>query len=378
MTSKERVHAALEGSPRDWPPVTSSYTHLYFRDHFAELTGKEPWELHKWLNAGPEEHLEVLKGIIQKVPFDILQPETAPSRQARQDVEFIARNGEVFRHSRRSGRMTPVPIHTVSGHAADYAANETQYVFDKKDVAERVKMTRAEEAIEAGANDYIEAVVKALGRDHFIMSGGVTGTLWACTTYLGQTNLLAMLVENADLVDYLSKRILEQTIEAVRRLAAAGGDAIFIDDALSTCDMISVKHYERFSLPYVREMVQEIHRLGHKAVVIYFGGVADRLEHIASTGADALAMEASMKGYVNDISEAAEKIGQRISLFGNVDPVGVLQAGTDAELEGEVRRQALAGKKARGFVMSTGSPITPATPLRRVRRFIELGRQEYR
>jgi uroporphyrinogen decarboxylase len=194
---------------------------------------------------------------------------------------------------------------------------------------------------------------------------------------VGLTNLLGLLVEKPDLVDYLSRKVFEQAIESIRRLAAAGGDAIFIDDALSTCDMISVKHYERFSLPHVTEMVREIHRLQHKAIVIYFGGVADRLDQIASTGADALAMEASMKGYVNDISGAAEKIGQRISLFGNVDPVGVLQDGTDAELEDEVRRQALAGKKARGFVMSTGSPITPATPLWRVRRFIELGRMEY-
>jgi len=377
VTSKECVHAALEGSPTDRTPVTSSYTHLYFRDHFAELTGKEPWELHRWLNAEPEEHLEVFQGIIQKVPFDILQPETAPSRQARQDVEFIARNGQVFRRNRRTGRMTPVPVRAVSGHAADYAANEMQYVFDKKDIADGVKIVKAEDIIATGVNDYIEAMVAGLGKDHFIMSGGLTGALWACTTYLGQTNLLAMLVENADLVDYLTKRILEQTIESIRRLAAAGGDAIFIDDALSTCDMISVKHYERFSLPYVAEMVREVHRLGHKAVVIYFGGVADRIEQIASTGADALAMEASMKGYVNDIGEAAQKIGQRISLFANVDPVGVLQGGTDAELEGEVRRQALAAKKARGFVMSTGSPITPATPLGRVRRFIELGRREY-
>jgi uroporphyrinogen decarboxylase len=185
-----------------------------------------------------------------------------------------------------------------------------------------------------------------------------------------------MLVDNPDLVDYLSKRILDQTIETIRRLAAAGGDAIFIDDAMCTSDMISVKHYERFGLPYVREMVREIHRLGQKAVVIYFGGAADRLEHIASTGADGFAPETSMKGYVNDIAEISERIGQKISLFGNVDPVGVLQNGSDAELEREVRRQALAGKKARGFIMSTGSPMTPATPLGRVRRFIELGRQE--
>jgi uroporphyrinogen-III decarboxylase len=156
-------------------------------------------------------------------------------------------------------------------------------------------------------------------------------------------------------------------------LAAAGGDAIYIDDAMSTCDMISPAMFERFSLPYVTEMVREIHRLGHKAILIYFGGVMDRLEQIASTEADALCMECSMKNYTNDIGEVAERVGSRMTLFSNIDPVAVLQDGTDEQLAAEVCRQAAAGRAARGLVISTASPITPSTPLSRVRRFIELG-----
>ena len=85
--------------------------------------------------------------------------------------------------------------------------------------------------------------------------------------------------------------------------------------------------------------------------------------------------EASMKGYVNDTAEIARRIGDRMALFSNIDPVGVLQNGTDALLEAEIRRQVQAGRHARGFILNTASPITPATPLARVRRFVELGRQ---
>jgi len=120
--------------------------------------------------------------------------------------------------------------------------------------------------------------------------------------------------------------------------------------------------------------VREIHRLGHKAVLIYFGGVADRLEQIASIGADGLSVETSMKNYVNDIGEICGRVGNRVSIFGNIDPVGVLEKGTDGQLAAQVKRQLEAGRRARGFVLCTGSPITPGTPLERVRRFIELGR----
>jgi uroporphyrinogen-III decarboxylase len=86
----------------------------------------------------------------------------------------------------------------------------------------------------------------------------------------------------------------------------------------------------------------------------------------AATGADALNMECSMKGFVNDLGEAARRIGDRMTLFSNIDPVAVLQNGTDADLEKEIRRQVAAGRAARGFILSTASPITPSTPLARV------------
>jgi uroporphyrinogen-III decarboxylase len=122
----------------------------------------------------------------------------------------------------------------------------------------------------------------------------------------------------------------------------------------------------------MREMVAEIHRLGHYAVVFYNGGVRDRLEQIVSIGADALMMESSMKGYVNEVGEVAEILGERMTLLGNLNVVTVLQEGSEKALEEEVEHQIRAGQAARGFIMCTGSPITPLTSVERVRRYIDL------
>jgi uroporphyrinogen-III decarboxylase len=184
-----------------------------------------------------------------------------------------------------------------------------------------------------------------------------------------------MMLEQPDLLDYLISKQLEQTVEHLRCLAAAGGDAIYIDDAMTTSDMISVGLYERFSLPAMTALVDEIHRLGHKAIVIYFGGVADRLDQIASIGADGVLVETSMKGYVNDIGDCVDRIGDQTTLFGNIDPVGVIQDGSDEDLEAEIRRQLDAGRQGRGFILSPASPLTPSTPLERIQRFIELGKE---
>jgi hypothetical protein len=375
MTNKQRVHAALEGKPVDRPPVTSLYNFLYQQDHFSELTGLPQWRLQQWLAMPPEEHVEIYAQMQAAAPFELLQPQhSAPSRVWRARQEFVEKDGHPFRHDRETGEWVQLDKAAASGHASDYHANETRFVFSRADVDARVTVTPAAQQIAEGPNDYIEAIVKRFGRDEFIISGGVIGTLYSSHWHVGLTNLFALLIEEPELIDYLCEKILAQNLEAIRRFAAAGGDAIYIDDATATSDMISPAMYERFSLPYMKAMVDEIHWLKHKAILIYFGGIMDRLELIAATGADGLLPEASMKGFVNDTAEIARRIGDRMALFSNIDPVEVLQNGMDADLEAEIERQVAAGRAARGFILSTASPITPSTPLARVQRFLELGR----
>jgi hypothetical protein len=373
MTNKQRVHAALEGKPVDRCPVSASYNYLYFPDHFAELTGRPWWEVHRWLMMPPEEYVAIYRHMWQQTPFELLQTHHAPWADPAR-IEIVERDGAPYRHDKRTDAWTKLERHS-SGFVFDYHANETRHVKSRDDIAAHLPIPDWQAAVAAGSNRYVEAVVREFGTHEFILSGGVVGTVYSCGHAVGQTNLLAMLIEETDLVEALCERITARNLAEIRRIAAAGGDAIYIDDATSTSDMISPAMYERFSLPYMKALVDEIHRLKYKAIVIYFGGVMDRLEQIASTGADGLYYEASMKGFVNDTAEIARRIGDRMTLFSNIDPIAVLQKGTNAELEAEIRRQVEAARPARGFIVSTASPITPATPLARVQTFLEMGRR---
>jgi len=376
MTNKQRVHAVLEGTPVDRCPVTSLYSQLYWRDHFRQVTGRPRWQLHQWKASSPQEYVELLAKMHAKAQFELIEPESnAPSRLWREHQEFILKDGQAFRHDLQTDEWEQLDTANDDGHADHTVANETQYVFTKADVDERLEALNVEKMIADGANDYIDAVVERFGKDEFILSGGVIGTLYRCHSQVGLTNLFRLLIEEPELIDYLSEKLLQQNLLSIRRLAAAGGDAIYIDDATATSDMISPAMYERFSLPYMKAMVSEIHRLGHKAILIYFGGISDRLNQIAATGADGLSYEASMKGFVNDTAEIADAIGDHMTLFSNIDPLGILQDGTDTELEEEIKRQVEAGRRARGFVIAPASPITPNTSLPRVQKFLELARR---
>lgn len=369
MKSKERIYNAIEEHPVDIMPVSVPYNNLYFQDHFTEFTGKPNIELLKWLHSEPQEYIKVYKQMIEKVSFDIVEPHYTAPAERRANIEFVEKDGQIFAHNKKEGTFEL--IESGGGHAFKSIANEKQIVFDEEDIR-RIRILKAEDL--ADRYDYARAVVEDMGKTHFILTGGVTGILWECHAYLGFTNTLMMLAENSPLLKYLAEKMLEQNLEKIRAACICKGDAIYIDDALAYSDVISKKHYESFVLPYTQKMVDEIHRHNHKVIIIYFGGVMDRLDLIVETGADALICETTMKGYNNDISKIAELIGNKISLFGNIDPIGILQNGTDEQLEAEIRYQAEAGKKARGFIMSTGSPITPFTPVDRVRRFIELSK----
>jgi len=375
MTANERVHAAMSGEAVDRMPVHVSYAQLYHMDHFDELTGLPKYHYRKWLHAGLDEFVSTFGTMLDAAPLDIVQPPALPPEPIRSRIEYVERDGVPYLHHRVTDTYEKVATNTKSRHNIDdYRANELEKVHDIHDIDEQVKIVPAERQIADGAVDGYRAIVEYFGADRFIMTGGVVGTIYGCGEWVGQTNLFMYLIEKPDLIDYLCAKITERNIETIRTLAAACGDAIYIDDATATSDMLSVAMYERFSLPYMKQMVDEIKRLGHRAVIIYFGGIADRLEQIASIGADFLNMEASMKGYRNDIGEIARAIGDRVSLCLNLNPYDHIERLTLDDLGKVMREYAVAALSARGVVAYSASPITMATPLSKVRAFIDIGR----
>ena len=162
-------------------------------------------------------------------------------------------------------------------------------------------------------------------------------------------------------------------------MASTGCHFVWIEECFT--DQISPDAFGRLNAPLVRELVGEIRAAGLKSVYYYCGDPSTRLDQLLEVGADALHLEEGKKGFRIEIDEIAEAVGGRCVLFGNLDSIAVLQDGSEERLGGEIRRQIQAGRANGGrFVVSTGSPVTPGTPLGRVRLYTEtahrLGRME--
>ena len=63
-----------------------------------------------------------------------------------------------------------------------------------------------------------------------------------------------------------------------------------------------------------------------------------------------------------DLSQFVSGIGDKVCLIGNLDPIRILRNGTKEEVFSETKRLLEIGKKAKGFILSTGGELPNGTP----------------
>jgi len=374
MTGREKLEAAFssEGTPEIG--VVIPYEDIYIRDHWGDLTAK-PW----WDAWSPDIEIQAdwHRDIINAIGQDWV---TVPSFIPRDEREFISieeRADGVYRVDRRNGRADKLHPPSVSGWSgSEPESNHPEHIVETieeidKIITEAIPLNSAE--IEASG---IADLSKRLLSEHtgLFPICRVSSPLWSSTGLWSFEAFMTMIVTQPELVKFACKRHLGHTINALRALASLGAKAIWIEECL--IDMISPKQYRELNLPVIRELIEAITAAGMKSIYYYCGNPMDRLDDILSAGADALALEEGKKGFSIDIDEIADRVGGRCTLLGNLDAINILQNGTEDDLKREIERQITAGRKNGGrFIMSLGSPVTPETPVERVRLYTEMVRE---
>jgi hypothetical protein len=371
MTPRQRMLASFSREPVDCFPVTVPYLMLLQADLWSAITRQPTWTYYQWMLQPPEAHIQEFHRFHDLLPFDISQPEIAREQSERPHLRIVPgeQAGAWYELDTRSGKRHELVLDL---HHKDTAHAWSRRIFSLKDIPEQIAVIPASELIGSGRYDYFKAHANAFGKERF-MAGTVVNAFYAVTWYTGLMERFYLLHDEPELVHGMLERLTLRHIEEIRALAWAGCDAVYIDDATASKDMISREMYLEFCQPYLRRHIAEIQKLGMRAIVIYFGGIDDRVEPIVASGADGLLMETSMKGYTNDLETIAAQVNDRMLLFGNLDPVADLEQATDEELICKIQAQIAIGKQYGRLVISTGSPVTPETSLTRVQNFITWG-----
>jgi len=146
-------------------------------------------------------------------------------------------------------------------------------------------------------------------------------------------------------------------------LAAQGVDALLISSALSGGHFISPRHYEEFVLPFEKKVIEGIKAQYNLPIYTHIcGKIGDRLELIAATGTNGIdTLDPPPLGNI-DLAEAKRRVGQKLFLKGNVDPVNVMLKGKPEDVFAAARKCLEAAKEGGGYILSTACSVAPHTP----------------
>ena len=158
----------------------------------------------------------------------------------------------------------------------------------------------------------------------------------------------------------LLHRILEINAAAVSEYLnaqiAAGAQAVMVFDTWGGA--LSDAAFEEFSLAYSRTVLANVTRQNEGRIVpriLFTKGGGLWLEKIAEAGADALGVD-----WQTPLGEARRRVGARVALQGNMDPMALF--GTPQAIEREAQRVLDAFGKGPGHVFNLGHGISQHTP----------------
>ena len=376
MTGREKIEAALsaEGTPE--VPGVICYERIFIRDHWPELTGRPVWESY---DPDIDRQLAFSREIIEKTGQDWLRIYPFCSREDRLNLSIEFRNDSAFLIDRRSGKERCLDEVGFGRWDSPWGIQEDESqgaVESTEDIDRVVPAVCGGAAAEMGGKGCLELSNRLLAEfgEKLFPFYHVLSPFWSCEELWGFEGLMMKTVSAPGLIRHACERFLELAIEEVRRAAALGAAGIWIEECYT--DMIGPETLKALSLPHLRALVEEIRGACLASIYLYCGNPSGKWDLILSAGADALALEESKKNFEIDVEDVVERVQGQCTVLGNLDAIGVMQNGTDEEVRAEIARQIAAGRRNRGrFIMSTGSPVTPSTPVARVRRYCDLVRE---
>ncbi|MDH7570564.1 MAG: uroporphyrinogen decarboxylase family protein, partial [Armatimonadota bacterium] len=145
-------------------------------------------------------------------------------------------------------------------------------------------------------------------------------------------------------------------------LAQADVDAVLVSSAFAGGGFISRAQYAEFVLPYERLVHQTIRARGMTTYTHTCGAIGDRLELLADTGTGGIdTLDPPPLGNV-ELEDAKARVGHRLFLKGNIDPVNTLLRGSVAEVRADARRRLAVGAPGSGYILSSACSVAPRVP----------------
>lgn len=222
--------------------------------------------------------------------------------------------------------------------------------------------------------DIFDIISREAGAD-FSVHAEVTSPFDYLLDLFGFEEALAGLVEHQVRCKDILGRFTDGVIRIAVEQAGRGVDAVKISSPHAGAGFISPRFYREFVLPYEARIVQAVQALGIPAYLHTCGAIGDRLEIMAESGAAGIeCLDPPPLGNV-ELAEAKRRLGSRVFVKGNIDPVNTLLHGTRETIEKDVRHRLRVGRPGGGYILSTACSIAPHTPPENIEILMQLAEE---
>ena len=360
MTSKERMTAAMTGSRPDRVPVMCQMS----IGHMLVASGVRPSEL--WHDAAT--YVDVLLALRRRYAFDgILVSLHGHDPDWARRVAGRERGPEGERVHWTSGGATLFPADDLPLVLPDEPHAHPEFAgFDPGSLPERISYIPVSQGLRFALDpghlfDTVGLVLNRAGGDVSV-HGEVTSPLDYFLDLFGFEQAMVGCLEDPGRAKAVLGRLTDGVVRLAGGLAAAGVDAIKISSPFAGAGFLSKAFYGSFVLPYESRIARAVEALGVRAYIHTCGDIHDRLELMADSGASGIeCLDPPPLGRV-ELADAKARVGGRIFIKGNVDPVHVLLAGDRASVRADARRRIAVGKPGGRYLLSTACSIAPRTP----------------
>lgn len=191
----------------------------------------------------------------------------------------------------------------------------------------------------------------------------------------GLDNLLMDYIEAPEFVHELADMIIDYKIELAETAIDLGADVIVSGDdyAHRQAPIMSVAHFEEYSLPYIERLAAAVHRKDAPLIKHTDGNIWSLLDQMIDAGIDAIDPLEPIAGM--DIGEVKERCGEQVAVIGNVDCTEILTRAPLEDVVDAVKETIAKGSVGGGHILASSNSIHPGVRPENYRAMVEAARK---
>lgn len=205
-------------------------------------------------------------------------------------------------------------------------------------------------------------VIDAIGKlknDFVPVIGNINGIISTATSVIDPLIVFKMLIKEPDRIYGFLEYINSYLILYAKEMIKAGTDVITIADPTATGEIIGPRNFEKFAVPFYKEMINTIHSFNVPVIVHICGNTNTIIDSLNTIGADALSFDS-----IVNIRTAKSKLTTNV--MGNVN-TQLLHLGEEEKIKLITRNCIRSGVD----IVSPACGLSMATPVNNLRTMTE-------